>query len=218
MLASTCRTLDVYPQTTQINRLVDLTEIYRPEVNLVQWLREPDARFEIDIKSLLSRPALAIRQQVSSNITLMSLGNYLRLPSESLLLFDIQRLISLFADLFDLHEVGLRLEKIGATMCPRFHTDKLACRLVTAYHGVGTQWLDENNIDRCKLGAGAAGLPDSQSGIYQFENQIRTANTSDVLLLKGDSWPESPVAGIVHRSPPACPNQPRLLLTLDFAD
>lgn len=208
----------VEPQTVSGDSPVVLADIYRLDTNLVRWQRPLDIDCDDDIQFLLSRPALTARQVVTANVTISDLAAILRLATDSALVADIRQLIEMYADLFMLQQVGVRFEKIDKTMCPRFHTDRLACRLVTTYHGNGTQWLDETNADRSKLGAGAAGLPDNQSGIYHNENQIRSAVAGDVLLLKGDGWPDSPVAGIIHRSPPADLDQPRLLLTLDFAD
>lgn len=208
----------VEPQTVSGDSPAVLADIYRLDTNLVRWQRPLDIDCDDDIQFLLSRPALTARQVVAANVTTSDLAAILRLATDSALVADIRQLIEMYADLFMLQQVGVRFEKIDKTMCPRFHTDRLACRLVTTYHGNGTQWLDETNADRSKLGAGAAGLPDNQSGIYHDENQIRSAEAGDVLLLKGDGWPDSPVAGIIHRSPPADLDQPRLLLTLDFAD
>lgn len=208
----------VEPQTVSGDSPVVLADIYRLDTNLVRWQRPLDIDCDDDIQFLLSRPALTARQVVTANVTISDLAAILRLATDSALVADIRQLIEMYADLFMLQQVGVRFEKIDKTMCPRFHTDRLACRLVTTYHGNGTQWLDETNADRSKLGAGASGLPDNQSGIYHDESQIRSAVAGDVLLLKGDGWPDSPVAGIIHRSPPADLDQPRLLLTLDFAD
>lgn len=208
----------IVPQTVSGASPAVLADIYRPDTHLVRWQRPLAIDLDDDIHFLLSRPALTARQVVAADVPVSELAELLRLAVDSALIADIRQLIEMYADLFMLQQVGVRFEKIDKTMCPRFHTDRLSCRLVTTYHGNGTQWLDEANADRSKLGAGAAGLPDNQSGIYRYENQIHSATAGDVLLLKGDGWPDSPVAGIIHRSPPADLNQPRLLLTLDFAD
>ncbi|MEX1201488.1 MAG: DUF1826 domain-containing protein [Methylophaga sp.] len=208
----------IVPQTISGDSPGVLADIYRSDTNLVRWQRPLDIDLDDDIHFLLSRPALTARQVVAADVPVSELADMLRLAADSALIADIRQLIEMYADLFMLHQVGVRFEKIDKTMCPRFHTDRLACRLVTTYHGNGTQWLAEDNADRSKLGAGAAGLPDNQSGIYRYASQIHSATAGDVLLLKGDGWPDSPVAGIIHRSPPADLSQPRLLLTLDFAD
>ena len=64
---------------------------------------------------------------------------------------DIILLISLFACLFGAEQINLRLTPLKTAMCPRFHVDNIPCRLVTTYGGLGTEWLLEENINRCLL-------------------------------------------------------------------
>ncbi|MCX4188916.1 DUF1826 domain-containing protein [Methylophaga sp. OBS3] len=195
-----------------------LADIYRSDINLVCWQRGVTEDWHSDLHTLMSRTALSIRQVVDIDDATNTLVDLLNLDKESALINDFQQLISMFADLFMLNRIGVRLEKIDKTMCPRFHTDRLICRLVTTYLGNGTQWLENSYVDRTKLGAGAQGLPDEHSGIYQSVKDINSAVAGDVLLLKGDGWPKAENAGVIHRSPPAESDTPRLLLTLDFAD
>lgn len=124
----------------------------------------------------------------------------------------------MFCYLFDLKQTGLRLTTLCHAMCPRFHVDRIPCRLVTTFQGVSTQWLPNHTVDRTKLGAGSQGLPDDQSGIYLSENDICQLKTGDVALLKGERWEGNENAGLVHRSPAVTEGGQRLLLTLDFVD
>ena len=101
-------------------------------------------------------------------------------------------------------------------MCPRFHVDKIPCRLITTYHGVATDWLLHDVIDRGKLGAGNQGKPDEQSGLFNSLSDINRLKKGDVALLKGEGWYNNNGAGLVHRSPPVAEGERRLLLTLDF--
>lgn len=103
-------------------------------------------------------------------------------------------------------------------MCPTFHVDKIPCRLVTTFTGSTTQWLDNNVIDRSKLGAGSKGLPDEESGLLQSQNDINQLSVGDVALLKGEGWFKNEGGGLVHRSPNLPHKNRRLLLTLDFID
>jgi hypothetical protein len=101
-------------------------------------------------------------------------------------------------------------------MCPRFHFDQVPCRLVTTYHGAATQWLPNYSVDRSKLGRGSNGQPDSASGLYSHEPDIKQLSSGDVALLKGERWSGNENSGLVHRSPVTSPDETRLLLTLDF--
>lgn len=123
----------------------------------------------------------------------------------------------MFQCLFDADTIAVRLVRLQRAMCPRFHTDKIPCRLVTTYHGTGTEWLGEDAITREYLGHGANGRPDHSSGLIKEGASVQRLNPFDVGLLKGDAWPENEGHGLVHRSPAADENDRRLLLTLDFA-
>jgi hypothetical protein len=101
-------------------------------------------------------------------------------------------------------------------MCPRFHFDRIPCRLVTTYQGAATQWLNNDVIDRDKLGAGSQGKPDEESGLLNNLSDINQLTRGDVALLNGEHWYKNEGAGLVHRSPPVADGERRLLLTLDF--
>jgi hypothetical protein len=101
-------------------------------------------------------------------------------------------------------------------MCPRFHVDRVPCRLVSTYHGIATEWLPHNKADRSKLGMGSNGLIDRQSGLYKNDEDIQKLNFGDVALLKGECWEGNEGAGLIHRSPSVAENEKRLLVTIDF--
>lgn len=131
---------------------------------------------------------------------------------------DIAELVDMFCSLFDLKHAGLRLTALNQTMCPRFHVDKVPCRLITTYLGSATEWLPNAIVDRTKLGTGNNGLPDEISGIYQNVKDIQQINNCDVALVKGELWEGNENAGLVHRSPSLSTGEQRLLLTLDFIE
>ena len=129
---------------------------------------------------------------------------------------DVAQLVDMFCYLFDLNHAGLRLTTLDRAMCPRFHVDRVPCRLVTTYQGCSTQWLPHQLIDRTKLGTGSNGLPDEHSGLYPNAEDVQQLTAGDVALLKGELWNERENFGLVHRSPTPEPGEKRLLLTLDF--
>ena len=130
---------------------------------------------------------------------------------------DIAELVDMFCCLFDLGRVGLRLTVLDKAMCPKFHVDKVPCRLVTTYQGSATDWLPHNKVDRSKLGHGSEGKPDEQSGLFSKMDDIQHLTAGDVALLKGESWEGNEGAGLVHRSPSLSAGESRLLLTLDMS-
>lgn len=197
-----------------------MTDIYDPCLNLVIWQRQLNSSV-IDYVKYLTHSLNTL--QLRTIIAPSEVNNWLAgmLPdadNRQRFVEDVSQLTEMYADLFALKVVGLRLSLISETMCPRFHTDRLACRLVSTYYGQGSEWLPEEDVDRSKLGSGANGLPDHCSGIYRDPHRIRQLKQGDVGLLKGDGWVNSRVKGIVHRSPHIGKAEKRLLLTLDFAD
>lgn len=122
---------------------------------------------------------------------------------------DVAMAVDMFSCLFDLDHVGLRLLVLNKIMCPRFHVDNVPCRLVTAYAGKGTEWLNrEGIIDRSTLGASK----ESMVG----HDIVQHLSEGDVALLKGDGWEGNEGFGVIHCSPSLNDNDTRLLLTLDL--
>jgi len=113
---------------------------------------------------------------------------------------DVSMVADMFACLFGLKTIGLRLNVLNKTMCPRFHTDQVPCRLITTYAGKGTEWLD--NSDET--------LP--------RKDTIKTLLAGEVALFKGKAWEDNHDSGAVHRSPTLQPDESRVLLTLDWVE
>jgi hypothetical protein len=195
-----------------------LTDIYAQQNNIVIWKRElsEDLRANID-EYLQTNPKLGITKIIESHSVNQAVSDILQdFPNGDLLAENIAELIEMFCCLFDLQRVGLRLTVLDQAMCPRFHVDKIPCRLVTTFCGTGTQWLKHQMVDRDKLGTGNQGMTDAQSGLYTDVSCINTLHPGDVALLKGEAWEGNENAGLVHRSPPSSQSERRLLLTLDF--
>lgn len=130
---------------------------------------------------------------------------------------DVKMLANVFSDLFGLREIGLRLYTLDKAMCPRFHVDRNAARLICSYGGIGTEWLPEHAVNRRKLGVSGHGIPDTESGLILDPAQIQQMPAYAVGLMKGENWEGNEGRGFVHRSPTPTANQPRrLLLTLDM--
>jgi hypothetical protein len=202
------------------SNLADLARIYEPEFNLCLIHRQPEAPLSAFVTECLRR---------SDEIELAAEVRFERFDFASLLpgredIFgydawwrDVARLAAAFCDLFEIERVGLRLRTLDRPMCPRFHVDHVSCRLVCTYGGIGTEWLPDECVDRAKLGPGAKGLPDEESGLMVDASAIRTMPAYAVGLMKGAKWEGNNEHGAVHRSPKLTPQQPRrLLLTLDM--
>ncbi|WP_372763540.1 DUF1826 domain-containing protein [Pseudoalteromonas sp.] len=199
-----------------------LAHIYNHDINIAIWQRALAEKLTKAVNTLITSPALkpvelavtpeAAYQQLRQVITVSNTQQ----AEISALCSDIALLVEMFCCLFDLKRAGLRLAVLNRPMCPRFHVDKIPCRLVTTYQGIGTQWLQHHHVDRAKLGAGNLGKPDEESGLFKHLSNIKQLNSGDIALLKGEYWDDNQGAGLVHRSAPMATNEQRLLLTLDF--
>lgn len=197
-----------------------LTEVYQQDTNMVVWQRDSDAALQQAIDAFLSekdgyKRNMAITPELALDTIHKALGNTDDvLPLSQ----NIAELVEMFCCLFDLERAGLRLTILDSAMCPRFHVDRVPCRLVTTYKGVATQWLPHSLINRSALGMRAVKDAQDQSGLYQSKEDIQQLTEGDVALLKGELWPGNENAGLVHRSPAVGVGEKRLLLTLDFLD
>jgi hypothetical protein len=195
-----------------------LTDIYQKDVNIAIWQRQLDEQLALAAQFILKeKPTLLLSFTATPKNIQSAIQEALGETEQTRALCDdVALLVDMFCCLFDLKRAGLRLTSLNRAMCPRFHVDRIPCRLVTTYQGSGTQWLPHNLIDRSKLGAGGFGKPDSQSGLYEKATDVEQLDQGDIALLKGDQWFENQGGGIVHRSPSLEKNSHRLLLTLDF--
>jgi hypothetical protein len=196
------------------------TEIFQPNTNIAVWQRSLGPALQQCLADFLSTTGrVEISMTVSPESAYESLRDALgNAPCAHELCEDAAELVDMFCFLFELERAGLRLTALDGAMCPRFHFDRVPCRLVTTYQGVATQWLPHEAVNRAKLGHGSGGLPDAESGLFQHPEDIRQLGAGDVALLKGSLWEGNEEAGLVHRSPMVAANERRLLLTLDFSN
>lgn len=196
-----------------------LAAIYREQINIAIWQRQLDTGIAGAVTDLLASVPDERRWQatVSPGSSKAWLHTHLpRFSGKTLLLKDIVLLVDMFSCLFDLNNVGLRLAILESAMCPRFHTDRTLCRLVTTYAGPGTQWCAQCEDDRTQQAGAGAECGDGLSGMDPHEQSIHQVNVGEVALLKGESWEGNEGRGLVHRSPQIEHGSRRLLLTLDM--
>jgi len=96
--------------------------------------------------------------------------------------------------------------------CQRFHADNVLMRLVCTYRGPGTQWLNEDNLNRSAA---------DTRGTHNHDIVLRPEETCqakewEVLVMKGRRSRGVP---LYHKSPPPEPNDPKsLVLKFDLLD
>lgn len=192
-----------------------LADVYQKNISMVVWERQLGGVEEYAESLLTLAPNFTFKSQGNAE-ELISLLRGLLPDAENKVLFldDLFLLVDMFACLFDLEEVGLRLNVLSSAMCPRFHVDKIPCRLVSTYVGSGSEWLHEAHVIRDRLGLGGH-VSDHNSGLHD-KGRINQLKAGDVALMKGDEWPTSLGRGVVHRSPSASLENKRLFLSLDM--
>jgi hypothetical protein len=182
-----------------------LTQIFDPEVNLVIWQRQPDpaiVAYSEWLAASLETAGVPTWSQIQTVVEPAELPELLALrlpdaPGKTEFIADLLLLSQMLTCLMDCPAVGFRLKLLQQPMCPRFHTDHVALRLLVTYSGAGTEWLNQAQslaVDRQQ----------------QRPQQLKPA---EVALLKGSAWPDNVAGAIWHRSPASA--APRLLLSLD---
>ena len=209
-------TPDVYRESSivRIDHITDLVSIFDESVNVAVLKRRADEAVQREVPR-------AIEQRVSMKLALDvaptgRAGLRAELGAFPALADDVWTWVEMLSDLCEVQTIGVRLARLERAMCPRFHVDRLALRLVCTYDGAATEFIDDAYVDRARLGHAAGGLDDLRSGLIRAGGAIDSAATGDVVLLKGEAWPGNDGRGAVHRSPAATPRNPRLVLTLDL--
>jgi hypothetical protein len=186
-----------------------LAEIYQPDVNIAIWQRSLSSGITRYAKHLMSvspnwqtrfiQHKQKIAQQLEHELPLSD--------SRPAFIDDIVQVVDMFSCLFELDHVGLRMAVLSTAMCPKFHVDRIPCRLICTYDGATTQWHPSENVERLENG-----------GVKPWPGTTpKSLNLGDVALLKGEGWEGNEGGGLVHCSPHASKEAPRLVLTLDFA-
>lgn len=201
--------------TASSPQLPDLLRIFEPAVQLAIWQRPVDPLVDGYLSASLADLGSGFRQQMMPGES----PDLSRLPAargRNALADDIALLADVLGELLDARSIGLRLEVIGKAMCPRLHVDRVGIRLLCTYRGPGTEWVDDSEVDRGRLGAGANGMPDENSGLLGAGSRIEPIPSFAVALLKGSLWQGNGERGVIHRSPAVIPSAaPRILLAMD---
>ena len=185
-----------------------LAEIYEETVNIAIWRRPA-----LPLTQAIFRDGFfpSVAMNIQAEHVSVALDEKLpQFQQRRALIDDVAWLSEMFACLFELDQVGLRLTVLNKAMCPRFHVDHVPCRLLTNYVGPATEWLPESAVNRHCLGPSRAEMKPQADSVQRLQN-------GDVALIKGEGWIGNEGHGLVHRSPSVADGESRLLLSLDFA-
>jgi hypothetical protein len=205
------------PESWQIaEKPMVFTDLFLPEKHLAIWQRQKQPTISRYFETCFEHLGLGLRTVYSLQKLKQALMKDLpEGTGKTQVIEDIYLLSDMLCCLFDCEDVGIRLAPITSAMCPRFHIDKIPARLICTYLGNGTQWLPAEVVRHSKLGHGANGLPDHESGLYCSPTEIQQLKSFDVGILKGSTWHDDETKAVVHRSCPIEIGQKRVLLTLD---
>jgi len=186
-----------------------LADIYQADVDIAIWKRQLSPSVISYAKHLMN---VSAHWQTRFTQKADNIASYLEreLPladTRQAFTEDVALVVDMFSCLFELDNVGVRMAVLRSAMCPKFHVDRVPCRLICTYAGAGTQWHPTQHVQR--LGNGRV-KPHANTNPQHLD-------LGDVALLKGESWEGNEGNGLVHCSPPATESTSRLVLTLDFA-
>ncbi len=192
------------PTWRRVPELADLVEIFDPEMQVCAWRREIDPAIEAYLSGLHLTGELQVIETLSPTAQ-PRLDCLPEGPGRASLIDDFLLLREVVCELLGCPAVGLRLARVGHAMCPGWHVDRASIRLVCTYQGPGTQWLDEQDVDRRDLHSGR-----------REDDAFVQATPGEIVLLKGALWQDNDAFGAIHRSPVLGSSASlRTLVTLD---
>lgn len=170
-----------------------LRMIRRSEIDLAIWRRELPAALSswLDASPIGEWPSL--RHVLAPAEIARTLRRHFdgagieHCDGRAMLIDDVTRLATLYADALRVTHVHLRLEPVHDNACTKFHRDCVIARLVTTYHGPGTEWVTAENA------AKALSLQ------HDYDGQLLHVPTQSVAMFKGCLGGGE--AGVHHRSP-----------------
>ncbi|EKJ84977.1 uncharacterized protein DUF1826 [Leptospira meyeri] len=185
-----------------------LFDINRKGINIAIWKRSPSRNIinYLDILSKIKNFSLQINSK-----EVQSIDKYLPIHyNRTVLDFakEMLQLSNLFAMVTGLKEHNLHISTIETTQCPLYHVDFLSYRMICTYIGPSTQWIPNFNADRNHLGCGR------NNHLVKDFRLVRETENFDVILMKGDTHPNDPNNGCIHKSPEII-NGSRIFIRID---
>jgi hypothetical protein len=186
-----------------------LQQIHQNDINIAIYNREIEF-LSSEISLLLDRQ-IELRASGTVEDILSVIKKELGSLHTTLLLKDIEHLLSIFTQITKSGSFRLLLATVNTDMCRKFHTDINDLRMLCTYSGPGTLWLTEDNINHKAMDSNL-----ENESIVLDESRIQQANTGSVIILKGALYPLEGTKAVVHRSPTIEESgQKRLLLRID---
>jgi hypothetical protein len=206
------------PHVLKTADIAELRLITKRQYNLAIYSRSVDEQLEGAVQALLQSSFKGIDKVMEQNedwhesialaIGLGSSTNWIALEP---LVNDIANCCKLFSGITHSRTLRLSLKTVTTDACRKFHVDGYTYRLLCSYHGPGTEWMYNENVNRKALGVG------ENEAIVKDWSSIQRMHTFDIAILKGELPYQRNGKGIVHRSPPVeHTNDKRLVLRIDY--
>lgn len=193
------------------DKLGDFAAIYENDVELVSVARPGSDSLETLCNQLFATHQIVqMRWEQAAgdpDATFSALSKSIDPDRLGALSEEITLASDVLSELLDCERVGIRVTTLRAPMCPRFHVDRVPCRLLATINGPGTEWIPSDEVDRALLADRDRDAPPVRAG-----GGVRQLATGSWSLLKGGAWDER-YGGVVHRSPHQ--DSDRLLVSLD---
>ncbi len=194
----------------------ELARIHNSDVNVCVWRRIGDP----GVAALLESHAEPLRTSLAGIATSEAIHSLVRGlptgPERDALEDDITQMIDTYIAIADCSEVAVSLETISTDKCRKFHADYKLLRLVCTYVGPGTEWACDTQVDRTHLSCSDECVESTNAQVVPNSLAIQRAVAGDVVIFKGELYPNNLGHGAVHRSPPIMHlGVRRLVLTID---
>ncbi len=135
--------------------------------------------------------------------------------ARGLLLDEINGWVRAFAWLADVDRVKVTLASVWSDACRRFHSDFVPLRMLCTYVGPATEFVADQDTARDHA-IHLIDMDEANAQMIPDPTTIRRCDVGDILVLKGETWPNNRGHGAIHRSPPIeHAARGRLVLTLD---
>lgn len=179
-----------------------LRRVLAPKTNVVVWRRRLPPSFSAYLEQCASfgwsveRVIEGEPGPLDDLVTLLDPG-----PNRDRLSGDLAARVAQFRALCRPRRFHLQLGVVTRNQCAKFHVDFIKMRLLCTYWGPGTEWVDNDVVDRGCL-CHPSDPDDANARIVKNPRAVRRSEAGDVMVLKGESWPGNTNQGAVHRSPP----------------
>lgn len=130
-----------------------------------------------------------------------------------LFLDHVNDIIYKYANLFDLLKIKVRLELLNKNTCFLYHHDHINHRLICTYSGLGTEYLEDDNVNWANISKVYKIPEDKNKAIVKDINKIKQLNPLEVAIMKGCNGNSE--NGLMHKSPECDNDNRRLILIID---